>query len=555
MDGSVERFERRRRALLQVGAQPKLVLLPPPEVVDSLQLTAADLAYLNAPRAAERFHTPHTGTDLDVHAKALLFDLHTAYHAKRFESMARDMRASALQSVAGAFGVGKLVSLMDRDGGNVDTVNNARNGIYASEKESANYEQRGAYDKGAVRGHSEYIKAGAEMKEQAKTGTLTDAYTGKPFTAADRHDDQLKPSQDHVIAGKNVHDDAGRVLAGLETGDLANIPENLAPTALSGNSAKKEHRAAQVAQRLVRQAPQRKARLAELEARKDEWTDKERKEYKKLKVQDAIDPKLLADKEKQAEAAITDKVNKTYYTSTKFAKAAAVSAAGEGAKMGLQQALGIALTEFLGALMDEVRDLYREGRQHESFAKEAGIRMQRIAKRVTGKWKHMLTGLRDGFLSGLLSSIVTTLINTLVTTGRRLVRIIREGIMSLLRAVRLLVSRPNGMTKRQALHEASKVLVGAVGVAAGIALEEVISKQLLAIGLPFVADAAGAAIAAVVTAVCTGFAVYVLDKADLFNADHLTREKAIGEELDRRLQASIRDLEGQAAFLSPEPVG
>ncbi|WP_313170373.1 hypothetical protein [Massilia oculi] len=544
MSESIARYQQRRLALQQAAAQPKLVLLPPADSLPSLQLKQADLAYINAPQASERFMPSLDAANADVTAQslALLEELEASYDAKRFDTMVADLRSTVIHTVAGAFGVGKLVSAFDRNGGNVDTVHNARNGVYASDDEQERYAQRGSYDKDAVHKNEKYRKANAALAAQRDAGTLTDAYSNQRFDPASKHDAQLKPSLDHTVAAVNVHNDAGRVLAELRTEDLANIPENLAPTSNSANSMKKQHRAEQVAQRLAREAPQRKARLAELEARKDALTLKERKEYKKLTVQDTIDPALLANKERQAQEAITEEINKTYYTSGKFVKSATISAAGEGAKMGLQQALGLALVEFLAAAMDEVRDLYRGNRQQDSLLSEAGMRLRRIADRVSAKWKPMLLGLRDGFISGLLSSIVTTLINTMVTTGARLVRIIREGLLSLLRAVRLLWMRPKGMTRRQAMHEASKILVGALMLTAGIALEELISKQLAAIGLVFIADAAGAAIAAVITAVCTGFAVYMLDKADLFSANRLERAESIGAALDLRLQAAIADL-------------
>lgn len=544
MSDTIAAFQRQRKALQQVATKSRLVLLPPADSLPSLQLNEFDLAYISAPPASERFSEAAAEARVDVAAqgRALLAEVAANYQARRFDAVVSDLRSSVMHTVAGAFGVGKLVSALDRTGGNVDTVHNARHGVYASDEERARYAARDPYDSQSVHSHENYKTTNASIAEQRDAGTLTDAYSGQGFDPASRHDSQLRPSLDHVVAAVNVHNDAGRVLAERATEELANIPENLAPTSKSANSMKKEHRAQRVTERLARDAPKRKARLAELEARKQTLSPKERKEYKKLTVQDAIDPKLLAEKEKHAQAALDEEINRTYYSSGKFVRAAVAGAASEATKMGLQQALGLALVEFLAATMDELRDLYREGRQEDSLLSEAGTRMRRVVERVVGKWQPILRVLGEGFLSGLFSGIVTTLINTMVTTASRVVRMIREGLLSLLHAIRLLWLRPKGMTKRQAAHEASKILVGALVLTAGVAFEEFISKQLVAIGMVFIADTAGAAIAGVLTAICSGLAIYLLDRADLFGANGLDRAKEMGIALDLRLQAAIADL-------------
>ncbi|MDB5950063.1 MAG: Lactate permease [Massilia sp.] len=110
MTESIERFQRRRQALQQAAKRPRLVLLPPLEILPSLQLTQADLDYVNAPRVAERFDTASSEAAADVTAQthALLAELEVNYDAKRFDTMTTEMRGAVLHTVAGAFGVGKL---------------------------------------------------------------------------------------------------------------------------------------------------------------------------------------------------------------------------------------------------------------------------------------------------------------------------------------------------------------------------------------------------------------------------------------------------------------
>jgi hypothetical protein len=181
------------------------------------------------------------------------------------------------------------------------------------------------------------------------------------------------------------------------------VAENHAPTTQTVNAKKKAHDAEQMIGILEREAPQRKARLQELDKNREHWAVEERKEYERLAAQDKIDPQKLRDRENAA--------------------------------------LGVVVVEFLAGAIAEIRDLYRRGMEKDSFIAEARVRLQRVRSRVEAVWRDALAGLRDGFVAGLLASLATTLINAFVTTGTRVVRMIREGFMSLLRAVKLLVAR------------------------------------------------------------------------------------------------------------------
>jgi hypothetical protein len=544
MSEAIERFKQRRKVLHAATRSPRLVLLP--SVAASAQLASEplDVTFVDGPVAVERFNWPQDVCNAEANAQVILAELSAVYDQDRFNSMMRDLLANIVQSIATPFGVGKFVSAFDKEGGNVDTIHNARQGIYASQDEQRRYQERGPYDKHAVKRAKAYKAAHRKMSESLDAGTLIDTYTDAPIRQADKNNEQLRPNLDHAIAAKRVHDDAGRVLAGLGTPELANVDANLIPTTQTINAKKNEHSAARLAQKLAQEAPARKARLNALEGRKANWTDKERKEYDKLKAQDSIDLKRVKEKEDKAQAEIDAKVNRTYYSGGKFAQAAVRASATEGAKMGVQQALGVILVEFMSAAISEVKDLYHQGRSEDSFVTEIRVRLRRVTTRVTGKWKTALVGLRDGFLAGLLSSLATTLINAFVTTGRRLVRMIREGFLSLVRAIKLLLLRPDGMSKHEVLHEASKIVVGAGILVGGIALEEVISKQLALVpGIGLIANAATAAIVGSVTAIATTFAVYLVDKVDLFKVNVDSRAEAVGNALDQRLADSIRSIE------------
>jgi len=83
-----------------------------------------------------------------------------------------------------------------------------------------------------------------------------------------------------------------------------------------------------------------------------------------------------------------------------------------------------------------------------------------------------------GALSGFLSAIITALINMFVRIGKNIVRLIREGFMSLMKAVKTLLFPPEGMSKKEAVHEATKVLATGIVITGGILATESISTML-----------------------------------------------------------------------------
>lgn len=91
------------------------------------------------------------------------------------------------------------------------------------------------------------------------------------------------------------------------------------------------------------------------------------------------------------------------------------------------------------------------------------------------------SGRGAGFVAGVLSNLITVFLNTLMTTSKRVIRMFREGFMSLLRALKTLAMPPKGMTFREGAHEALKVICAGAVVIGGVALEEFIEKSILTI--------------------------------------------------------------------------
>lgn len=541
MTTAVSRFQQRLRVRAAAAARPRLVLLPTAQAAHELANEQVDEAFVLAGHPLD--DTP----DLVPGAgHALLDTLGAEYDRDCLNAMMVQLRTSVLQSIAAPFGIGKLLSAHDQNGGSVDTIHNVRKGVYASNEERERHAQRTQRPSRDSYQDSAYRTANEKLKAEVQSGIAIDAYTGERISPAHKHDRQMGPSLDHVVPLAEIEADPGRTLAEASTPELANIDANLASTTGTVNSFLKDRTPTRVEQLLREQAPVRSKRIEELEARKNDWTDKERKEYNKLTTQERIDVERLKEMNKKARAEIDAKINAEYYTSGKFFRASATAAAKEGGKMGGQQALGVLLVEFFSASIDEITDLYRHGRCDRSLLKEVRVRLTRVATRVAARWQDALFALRDGFVAGLLSSLATTLINAFVTTGRRVVRMIREGGMSLVRAVKLVLFRPHDLTPAEAWHESSKVLAGAGVLVAGIALEEAVSTQLALVGLGVLAAPATAAIVGALTAVAGSLVVFAIDQLDAFGVQGAARDAAVGRALKRRLEASFDALEAAA---------
>jgi len=220
--------------------------------------------------------------------------------------------------------------------------------------------------------------------------------------------------------------------------------------------------------------------------------------------------------------------------------------------MGLQQSIGLLLTEFFSAAFDEIIDAYkngfRESLKNQSFFDALRVRLNRISERVAARWKDALIAFKDGAISGFLSNLVTMLINMLVTTGKRIVRVIREGFMSIMKALKIVLFPPEGMTYAEAGDAALKLVATGITVSLGILAEEVVEKSVSTFftsNMPLLAPYAGT-VSTVFVGAMTGIAsaliVYALDKLDLFGIQNQRKHNFIMTELDNLIAESDNNI-------------
>ncbi len=496
----------------------------------------------------ERF-TLQTVNQASVHARmeALAQSWDTEAATQRWNECGRNV----LQSVSGPFGLGKLVSAYDQMGGHVDTIHNARAGVFATADAQAACDAQPAYEAKHIHGHRAYVRANAAVSQAQKAGTLTDAYTGQRFRAADRQNPQRKMNLDHVISAKEIHHDAGRVLAGLNTPDLANTATNLRTTSASVNKSKKALSADQFRHKLDQTAASRAQRIRQLQKAGARMTPQDRAELTKLRALNRVDTNRLAQADAHARSAYNSTLNRSYYGSSGFAKKASGAAAKEGARAAAQRALGVVLVEFFACALHEIRDWEHKGRQHHSLMAELQHRLARVAKACMAKLDQALAALGQGFVSGFLSNLVTTLVNVFTTTTMRFMRTLREGAQALLGALKVLLAPAGESSWQQRMHESSKLMLAGGMVVGGIALEEWLSVQLAAVAwLAPMAHVLVAAITGAVVAMGNTFVLYLVDKADLLGVLGQARLDAVGTKLEQAISARETALRAQIASSS-----
>ena len=413
---------------------------------------------------------------------------------------------NAIDAVVGHFGLGAVV-LNAQDGGNVSTTHNARQGIYASEKERQAYENRGEYSGDDYHKDKAYKDINREQSAAKKAGRATDYMTGERLAR------NAKTDLDHKVSAKTIHDDRARVLAEVDGVELANTWDNLAMTDLSLNRSKKAMSADEFIAHKERS-------LAELEKRELKPNEMERK----AKFEAVDDDKLRADYAKSKEN-IDKKVDKAYYTSAKPYKEALATGTRDAGKMAIHSAIGVILKEFIEGMAIELKTLFREfgNESLKDIFKRFAARLGKIWEKLRAKWKDIIKGSFEAGIVAFFSNLVVFAINIVFTTLKKFVQIIRAGFASLCEAGKKLFDK--SIPKDERINAAAKVFVAGIIGAFAMLGAEFITKWLysippltpiLAVPLPFlnetIGDALGLCISAALGAVLSTIAIYYIDK-------------------------------------------
>jgi hypothetical protein len=430
----------------------------------------------------------------------LLGGIRSRWGKHQVDLLLSNCRSSVLSSIAGPFMLGGVVAKFDKDGGNVTTSHNAKLGVYANPEDEK-------FDEGHYRG-SAYEKSRDDYKDRQEighSGLVIDEYSGKLINKADA-------DCDHIGAVKEMHTDGGFLLAKEERAAFGADQSNFALTHKSGNRSMRENPINEWHNKAASDGSGR--------------TNKERFDHDNRRVK----PRLERAQRVQEQHLSATKVI------TRTGAKLLTTGATEGAKMGLQQSLGLLLTEFFSASFDEIADVYKNGFRdslnNQSFFPALKVRLIRIGERVAGKWKDALSAFGDGFISGLLSNLATWIINQLVKTGKQVVRLIREGFMSILKAVKLFIFPPENLSPAEAADAALKLMATGVITSLGIMAEEAIRASLVSIFpvLEPIASLVSAVFVGAMTGIASSLLVYGIDQLDIFGGEcaKATRIRASG---------------------------
>ena len=456
-----------------------------------------------------------------------LNEIKKEFQNTKLDELLKESKEQLKGVIINFLGVSKIASSFDKDGGNVDTVHNVREGVYATEEEKKKYEERGEYNKGeSYRNHKSYKKSRAALENKQERGELYDIHTGEKIERGQKFD------QEHLVSANEIHNDPGRSLADIDGIGLANDKSNLGATSSTVNRAKKDNNL----EKFTKQIEEAKNRKQELEQKKG-LTEKEQEELKKVTELSKVNLAMV----KQARKRQNQEINKKYYTSKKFIKNTAKTSLKEGAKMGIQQAFARLLNELWNAIVFEVQDIWKNGfKEDDKYFFDVLIqRLERVKKKVLDKVQDIIKVFKDGFIFGLLSNIITVFINVFKTTSTRIVRIIREGVFVGGKAIIDLLTGEGSLRER--MDAFLKALV--IG---GISISSIIINEGLENLLPFLKIfGVSELLTALIVGLTTPCAIYLLDKVDFFGVQRKARNEYIDKELDKSISETEQEMESK----------
>lgn len=373
---------------------------------------------------------------------------------------------NVVETITGQFGLASLF-INSQDGGNVTTIHNAKQKIYAEKKDEydRNIYEKGHYTpgkngkKGTWSGNSEGKRfsgngsnsVGSEFTkgQMDENGFLLDAYTNKKIKA-----NQTSP--DHIYSLSEFHKNGGYMLSDKQKADFATDKNNLASTDRSINQSLSDND---------------KFEWAESKADGRTITNEEYFDIDRNSLEAAVQRGKIT-----ATAHLPTNKQKACF----YVKNLAKTGAKDAAMMAAYSALGVVLRDLAQGIMIEVR-LTFEQKGTESF-KEIFIRfknrLQEILADLKSKWKDILKGSLEAAFTAFLSNIVVFVINLFFTTLKKIVSMIRAGFVSLCQAIKLLANPPEDMPAEEIHYQALKILTTGIIGAASLGLSAVIEKGL-----------------------------------------------------------------------------
>lgn len=302
-------------------------------------------------------------------------------------------------------------------------------------------------DEKIKQGVDEYTGAvvSSDGKITLKSGEVVNAELDHVVSIGETH----RSAKNHLALGKVVTDPATgeQVVDTSRIREMVNHDDNLALTNKPANGSKKAH---------------------DLK----EWAGKERADGTTNAEEFGLDDRLVDEAYSKARAHVESTANNALLK--KQTTELLQTGAKQAALMGLRQSLGLLLTELVNGLFNEFKVLIKAGVEAgKTLFEEIKERLQRVIASVVKKIPAAASQAFQGGVSGFMSNLITFLINNFLSTAKRFVTIIREGLLGLVKAFKMIMFPPKGMTSSEALQEGLKVLTAVVVTSVGFCCRRV----------------------------------------------------------------------------------
>ena len=385
----------------------------------------------------------------------------------------------------------------------LDMTNETLNQKYDREHQGETYDDVGK----EVMQDPKYKEANKTMKDQQLSGNLKDEYTGKNINQND------KANLDHVVSRKELYENARRKQAGIDTKDLANMDENLKATNESLNKSKGAKSIDEYTDPTKRE--QREKDLREQNERANKKIDNSNKsdlekQMEKEKNDKRLNDKLDADDElmKKTDAEARKAINR------KIMKGVAKETAKKAGKDALKQMAVTGLFALLKEVMNGfVRFLKSKAKSFKNFLEELKNSIKSFLKKI-------INILHTG-VSSAIGTIASEIFGPIVSTFKKLSSLIKQGVSSLMEAIRYLRNKEN-KNKPFSIKVAQVGKIVTVGLVAGgaIFLGDLFEKLLLSvpgmqIELPLLgslANVIGMFLASLVSGLIGAISINLIDK-------------------------------------------
>ena len=423
-----------------------------------------------------------------------------------FSSIWNEYERVIIKSLITSFGLDFLVH--DQHGGDVDTIHNVReiekdaNMKYKNAQNQANYENREVYDKVAYHSDSRYreIVKNAKKNFDEKGTLIDDAYVPGNKVIPRRNNTIPREKQaqlDHVLSAEDIHNDPGRLLAGLDGTDLANSEGNLRFT----NACLNLNMSNMTIDEYLNWCKENPDKI--------NWNGKKG---------EPIPPdveKRLRKEYARAKKEYDAKLEKAYYTSPKFLKDTAAAVGSRGVEMGMRQALGLVFVEIWISSKEEIQSL-PPGKDLKDMLQAVAKGVKNGVENAKGKYKEILDKFGEGFIAGALSSLTTTICNIFFTTAKNLVKCIRQIYASVVEAGNILLFNPDNLMFGDRIKTATIVLATGASVLAGTAVGALIQNTPIA-HIPVVGPVATAFCSSLVSGLISCTLLIFLDRSKFMN--------------------------------------